>query len=84
MYKKKIWVVTGHSFTNQHSYIVGVYDSKLDAERAANIEGTNRAGKYNMRTESYVLNEMPDDLNDILRDNEWMPDNLTDIERDNE
>lgn len=68
MIKNHIWVVTAHRFTTEHSYVVGVYESDVDAEKAAHIEATNRGGKYNLLKTLYTLNEMPDDLIDIERD----------------
>ena len=62
---KNIWVVTMHrNSLSDHSYIVGVYEDFKDAKKAANIEGQNRAGKYDADINSYVLNELPEEIID--------------------
>ena len=62
---KNIWVVTMHRTTkSEHSYVVGVYEDFKDAKKAANIEGQNRAGKYDAVIDSYVLNELPEEIID--------------------
>jgi hypothetical protein len=60
-----IWVVTMHRTTkSEHSYVVGVYDDLKDAKKAAIIEEYNRAGKYDADINSYVLNELPEEIID--------------------
>ena len=60
---KNIFVVTMHRTTKSvHSYVVGVYEDFKDAKKAAIIEEDNRAGKYNADINSYVLNELPEQL----------------------
>ena len=60
---KNIWVVTMHrNSSSEHSYVVGVYENFKDAEKAANIEEQNRAGKYGAYISSYTLNELPEEL----------------------
>ena len=62
---KNIWVVTMHrNSLSEHSYVVGVYEDFKDAKKAANIEQYNRAGKYDADINSYVLNELPEEIID--------------------
>lgn len=62
---KHIWVVTMHRTTkSEHSYVVGVYEDLKDAKKAAIIEENNRAGKYDANINSYVLNELPEEIID--------------------
>jgi len=60
---KNIWVVTmHHARTGEHSYVVGVYEDFKEAKKACNIEGQNRAGKYDADMTSYRLNQLPEEL----------------------
>jgi hypothetical protein len=60
---KNIWVVTMHRTTlSEHSYVIGVYEDFEDAKKAAIIEENNRAGKYDAVIDSYVLNELPEEI----------------------
>ena len=60
---KNIFVVTMHrNSRSEHSYVVGLYEDFQDAKKAANIEGQNRAGKYDADINSYTLNELPEQL----------------------
>jgi hypothetical protein len=62
---KNIWVVTMHrNSSSEHSYVVGVYEDFKDAKKAAIIEEDNRAGKYDADINSYVLNELPEEIID--------------------
>jgi len=62
---KNIWVVTMHrNSSSTHSYVVGVYEDFKDAKNAAIIEEDNRAGKYDADINSYVLNELPEEIID--------------------
>ena len=45
-----------------HSYVVGVYDTKEQAELAGNVEKTWRGGKYDYTVNEYLLNEIQPDM----------------------
>lgn len=60
---KNIFVVTMYrNSSSAHSYVIGVYEDFKDAHKSASIEIDNRAGKYNASIDSYVLNELPEQL----------------------
>ena len=64
---KSIWVVKAYNMNfprNQHSYVVGLYETYELAKKAKDIEVMNRGGKYGCDIDQFTLNEMPIEIID--------------------
>ena len=70
MMKKEVYVVIAYKWgdNENHSYTVGVFDSKHKAIKCADSHRDYRGGKYACDVESLLLNEFDNESDDYVKD----------------